>query len=381
MSNLIPEQRLDRNGRLVTKHVRVSAQQAAGRSILPPPSAGTTKTTKAAQKAYKPLSRQLERQYRSYRLSSSPADDPLSTQKERERNRYNGAHTSFEASDLEMYDVLSATTSTGNALAIMAEGDVRTAKEARSYLKKRKAHELIADRSELMTAAFERGISADAFIEGSEVLTVSEAESPYVLDIVEFKNSALNHSFNAFMLDEIVNGNVAFSDLKHIGFTRLKTNSRAYGLTGLLTKLHRGEADYTIDDIKAFVIRTEGKTNYEIFANAANFAERFGFDLLNDERDFRIVHKESDHFLNPVSSFRRNHDDEDKAYTYQRIAYAVHVMRGVASNQFTGFSTEFFEAGIPVEVAVDVVNGGGGLREAIAIHEGGIQSSVAGGWL
>lgn len=382
MANLIPEKRVDRNGTLVTKHVRATAKQAPKRSNLPAPSTGTQAATKAAQKAFKPRPRQVEQSHRSYRTYSFPADPPLVTLEERDRTMYNGSYLGFEATDVEIYDVLSATTSAGNALAIMARGGVRNAKDARAYLKKHKASELIADRSDLTTAALERGINADVFVSCYEILDESQRKSPYVLDAVEFKNSPLNYGMNSFVLDNIVDGEIAFSDLKAIGLSRLKPFDRANALTEVLTKLNRGEADYSIDDVKAFVIRAaEAKTDGDSFKRAANFAARRGFDLLQDKADFELMSRESYHFLHTTSSFRRSHMNEDITYTYDRIEYGVRMSKLTERWNYSGSSTAFFEAGVPAEVAAEVINNGGGVREAMAIHQDSIQSSVSGGWL
>jgi hypothetical protein len=382
MTNLIPEQRLDRNGKLVTKHVRAIPKQGVTRSKLPAPSAAPKGKSKTTKKQYKPLPRQLETVHRSFRFASFPANDPLTTQEQRDKNLYQGGYTNFSASDAEMYDVLSATTSQGDALEIMARGGVRSAKEARAYLKKKKAPELIADRSELMTAAFERGMSAEAFLNGYDLLKDDEKESPHFLDAVEFKNSALNYNYNAFVLDHIVNGDVAFSDLKAIGLSRLKPHARAYALTRMLTKLNHGEADYTIDDVKAFVIRAaEAKTDDRSFKYAANFAVRKGFELLQDKQDFELINQQSYHFLAATSPFRRKHEDEDEELSYDRIEYGVRMGKLLTGFSYSGSSTPFFEAGVPPEIAANVVNSGGGIREAMAVHQDDIQTSVSGGWL
>lgn len=382
MTNLIPEQRLDRNGKLVTKHVRATPKQGAGRSAIPAPSAGTKRPSKPVTKAYKPLPRQLESFHRSFRLASFPANDPLTDKSQREKNMYQSIHTNFQASDAEIYDVLSATTSQGNALEIMARGGVRSAKEARAYLKKNKAPELIADRRALMTAAFERGMSAEVFVSCYELLDEKARQSPHVLDAVDFKKSALNYNFNAFVLEEIVSGDISLSDLKAIGYSRLKPHSRAYALTELLIKLNHGEADYTIDDVKAFVIRAaEAKTDDDSFRRAASFAFHRGFDLLQDKKDFDLMNQLHYHVLAPTSSFKRNHEDEDIELSFDRIEYGVRMGKLLEKEGYSGSSIPYFEAGVPFEIAANVVNGGGGIREAMAVHQDGIETSVSGGWL
>jgi hypothetical protein len=264
----------------------------------------------------------------------------------------------------------------------MARGGVRSAKEARAYLKKQKAPALIADRSELMTAAFERGMSAEAFINGYDLLKEDERKSPHVLDAVEFKNSMLNYNYNGFVIDQIVSGDVALSDMKAIGFSRLKPHSRAYALTEMLTKLNQGEADYTIDDVKAFVLRAaDAKTDDESFRRASQFAVRKGFELLQDKKDFELMNQEYYHVLATTSSFRRNHQDEDIEYSFDRIEYGVRMGKLLEGHSYSGSSAPYFEAGIPFEIAANVVNGGGGIREAMAVHQDEIQTSVSGGWL
>lgn len=380
MANLIPEKRMDRNGRLVTKHVSTTPKQPSRRASLPSPTAGS-RNASPAKKSFKPRPKQVEQTYRSYRMSTYPSSDPLTTPDERERGSYLSAHTHFDASDVEMYDVLSATGTSGDALWLMSRG-VRTAEEARAYLKNHKAKHLIADRSALMQEALERGLSAHNFIEGYELLKPEQRSSPYALDAAEFKVSALNESFNAFLLDDILKGDVAFSDLKTLGTTRLKPHGRAYALTSLLTKLNRGEANYTIEDIKGLVIRAgEAKANREQFYAAAQFAEYHGFELLQTADDFMIIGSVHQHYFSPASSFRRDHEDDPEELTRDRVEYEFRMRRALTESRiFSGYPNQFFEAGIPVETAIEAVRGGGGLREAQAIHDG-IESSISGGWL
>lgn len=382
MNNLVPEKRLDRNGKLVTKHVRSTPRQGSTRSAIPAPTADAKTSAKTATRAYKPLPRQTEVKYRSYQTATYPSNEPLTTKEQRSMNIRRSAYLGFNASDAELYSVMSATTSTGNALEIMARGDVRNAKDARAYLKKHKATELIADRSELMTAAFERGLSAETFIDGYEQLTERERESPFVLDAVEFKTSALDHGMNSLILDEIVCGDIAFSDLKAIGITRLKTNAKAYALTNVLTRLNKGEANFTVDEVKSFVIRAmEAKVVEESFKRAANFAAHRGFDLLQDKEDFELVNQNYYHVMALTSGFKKAHEDEPIEVSLNRIEYAVKLKKEVSGNFYYGYAQDFFDAGIPVDATANVVNAGGGVREAMAVHKDGIQSSVSGGWL
>jgi hypothetical protein len=380
MTNLIPEKRLDRNGKLVTKHVRATPRQSSLKPSLPAPTAGATKAS-PAKKAFTPRPKQAEQTYRSYRLSTFKPSDPLSNDEERERNFYQSAYSSFNASDIEMYDVFSATATQGDAVWLMCRG-VRTADEARSMLKKHKAKHLIADRSALMQDALERGVSASDFMEGYNLLTPEQRASPYALDAAEFKVSSLNYNFNGFILEDIFNGNVSYADLKTIGITKLKPYSRAYALTGVLTKLNRGEADYSIEDVKAFVIRAgAAKADEEQFRAAAQFAEHHGFDLLQTTHDFESIARATSHYRSPTSGFRRDHEDDPEELTRDRIEYEFRMRRALTERRVSsGYSNQFFEAGIPVETAIEAVLGGGGLRAAQAIHDG-IESSISGGWL
>lgn len=382
MNNLVPEKRMDKNGKLVTKHVRAESSSNKSKA-LPSPVIAQKPQQQPKAKKFKPRARQLEQTYRSIGLWHYPDYSSLTTEEVRNQRQYGHAYTSFEASDVEMFDVMSAVPTTGLALELMMRG-IKTADEARYFLSIRGMDDLATDRSDLMNGALERGITPEQFISAYNSMEEEYRDSPCLLDGIEFKTTPLNYSFNGFLLGEIVNGRVDLEDVKTIGTSRLKSHNRAHSMTDLLIKLKAGEADYTVEDLKAFVIRAaDAKTDARDFLRAARFAEQRGFELLQTKRDFDLVSDNYRHFLDPTSSFHREHEDEPLSLSYDRIEYAVRLNREIDESRifYLDHSTQYFEAGIPYEIAAEIINGGGGLREAKAVHEDGIKNSLSGGWL
>lgn len=379
MTHLVPEKRLDRNGRLVTKHVRADAVAAPQRSSLPAPSPGGTAPKRGREKAFKPRVNQLEQYIQSHRLIHFKSDAPLAT--DEERADYS-SHTSFYANDVEFYDVLSATTSTGNALELMMKG-VRTAEQAREYLSTHGADHLIADRSELTQEALKRNISPHNFITAYEKLTPEERESEFLLDAIEFMGTSLNEGLNGSLKNDIIKGEIAYADIKALGITKLKSHSRGSALSSVLWNLNKGGTDYTIEDIRELLDRAIAeKATHSLLTFAADTLHYDGPENLRKIKSLDAL--DTEHYSYVRSDQASAHDGKTRQHVYALMTYAAqvkaHISRGLFGKSVF-LTDDFYEAGIPVEIAADVINAGGTVPQAKAIHEEGIENSLSGGWL
>lgn len=201
------------------------------------------------------------------------------------------------------------------------------------------------------------------------------------MDAVEFMSTSLNEGANRYVKNEIINGNVSYRDIKFIGISKLKMRSRAQDLIGPLSSLNRGEADYTIDDIKELVERhaPEKDVSFHVLSDILFFA---GPDAIRNVQS--LSNLDAQHYYYVRSEKSSAHDGEDTPHVYRLLTYAAQTKEKITTGLFgrsVFFTDEFYEAGIPADVAASVIDAGGGINEAIAIHNEGIERSIAGGWL
>lgn len=379
MNNLIPEQRADKNGNLVTRHVRATPKQGAGRTVMPQPSLGTSIASKGAKKPFKPREKQITQYNASHNVDSYPFDQRLVTDEEEKaeerarQNRYYSAYYVFKASEVEVYDVLSVAP-VGEALRMLSRG-VRTADEARTYLTEHGAADLILDRRDQMNEALEKNVSHYDFVSKSESLLEFE-KSPHLIDCVRFASSSLNEGLNGTVGYQIASGEISFEDIKAVGITKLKSYDRLYPLVDAFKALNANEGDYTVEGLKELVVRAANEDLKSHFNYVCRLMKEIG---LRETLSFKSLDNVANSYLAYKIAPGSNRYGGD---ALKRAVYSARLNDGLPnSTRSTTFSDQFFDAGIPVETVVDVVSRGGGVREAIAIHEEGIQASVSGGWL
>lgn len=381
MGNLISEKRVDRNGNLVTRHVRATPKQGAGRSAMPQPSLGSAASPVAPRRAFKPREKQRAQSHQSHNVDKYPFDSRLVTdqsEKDEEaarQNRWYSRYYTFKASEVEIYDVLSVAP-IGEALRMLSRG-VRSADEARQHLIDHGAGDLIIDRKSVMDEALEKNVSHYDFVSRYAEINNDYGDTEHLVDCVLFGSSSLSEGYNASVMDRIASGMISFDDIKAVGITKLKTHDRAYHLSNAFKALHEGESGYTVDNIKTLIARAQDEdfssadwSHLSRFMDKIGISETLKFNKLKNLRDAFLTY-----FIAPGAN--RFEEDRD-----ERAFFSAKVRDGISRYTLsTTFTDQFFEAGIPVEATIDVVSRGGGLREAIAIHEEGIAGSVSGGWL
>jgi hypothetical protein len=348
---------------------------------MPQPSLGTSKDTRGAKKAFKPRKAQLEQHQISHNVDSYPFDKRLITdasekEAERERSsRYYSSYYVFKASEVEVYDVLSVAP-IGEALRMLSR-DIRTADEARAYLTEHGVADLILDRRETMNEALEKNVSHYDFVSKYEAMDDKKQSSEHLVDCVRFASTSLAEGVNGTLIDQIASGRVSFDDIKAVGITRLKPHGRAYSVVSAFEALNSGEGDYTIDGIKALVDRvSEEVLDSREFSYVCRTMKAVGLEETMSFKKLKPL-ANAYHFYNIAPG-----SNKYEGNALERTIYAARLADGVSGGATSSnYSDAFFEAGIPADKAVDVISRGGGLREAIAIHEEGIQGSVAGGWL
>lgn len=235
-NNLIPEKRLDKNGRLVTKHVRAGKPLSVALNA-PAPSLPTTKKLTPAQRAQK--TREVAYAARGdYELKRKLNVDP------------DGERIVITASDAEFYSVLSVA-SRANAFMLLESG-IRTADDASNYLMDNGFEELIQDNTALCEEALARKIPPTKYIESSVNMRGPES-SDFFFDALEVYSSSIpaggrSHS-RLVVASSVYDGIISLNDLKKIGFPAINKFRDKDALYDSLEKVQKKEVNYTAEDL------------------------------------------------------------------------------------------------------------------------------------
>lgn len=232
-NHLIPEQRLDKNGRLNTKHVRAAKPQPSRASVPPPALSGTA--TAPRKKPLTPGQKKPKEQ--TLNIAHVPRDHELYRQLG--VSPYFDSYRDINASDEEVYAVLSVA-APGNTVALLSAG-YRTAEDARTYLQQNGFGHLITDSSEHCAEALERRIPPQRFINAITYLT--NPESPHYMDAVEV------HSTSKQLSIKVRDGQVNLSDIKEIGLKKIASAKDPETITQALQWIASGDAAMTTADL------------------------------------------------------------------------------------------------------------------------------------
>lgn len=368
---------MDRNGKLVTKHVRAVPASKPKLANAPAP------TVTPKQGVTKPTAKQLTPREMDFRAIID-LDGHLSVVK---------------ASDAEFYDVMSVSRSSKQGLIAMVRYGCRSKDDALEVLAVTGENNELADHSALTQEALKRRIKPEDFVDGllwtehklslkrDLELDVSTPEGiSRLLDTVELYASPLRGAtHNQWEWEAILKDEISFDDIKSIGVQKLKAYDRMTSLSSVLKDIHKGDADYTIDDVKRLVDREidEKKTwsdystrnNQHIFMAAAEALRHRGTKFIDNAASLYTIERQYAHYMYNAEKYK-------ESSLWDRIEYATLIVSNSSPNINHSRETldQMFEAGIPLETAVEVLSAGGGVLEAKAIH-GGINKSVAGGWL
>jgi hypothetical protein len=380
MSNLIPEKRLDKNGVLTTKHVRAAGKPAVTKRQAPAPTLGGS-----GKKSVKLRPKQTEQRHRNFHfhpvidgdkrlLTGRPVQDPV-----------------FAASDAEIYEVLSVTDS-ANAILLLEKG-IRSADEARAYLRKIDAGDLTRDYSDLMDDMLSRNVSPEDTANGMLRLDLHIARRPNqndysanYPDTIEFLSLSAFESMRGRtnFMNDILEGRVNIGDIKAIGTTRLKVYDRLYFLRDILARKQSGERDFEIDDMKKFLDKSSKSGLVQgHFKSVIHLFDELGMEGVDKLDDLKTF---SSHFWEEMKN-----DEEDTKFLVERSLYVAQLSEALQGGPIErsgrywaeGFSEDAVilrDAGVEIEDAARLMNEGMTAQQVIGVVNG-IETAVADGWL
>lgn len=379
MSNLVPEKRLDKNGRLVTKHVRTSGDGKAP-TALPKVSVKSpkkqTKEDRALEKRVRRLDSRLLYSFDSNRYTIE-ADERL---KPIFQDGY-----SPRCTHNEFYDMLERL-NVSDAIVLLSNG--LKADKLDAFCKKNKFEDRLVDNSELVAELRARGITATGYFEmacGSDkpksqkaLIDAAECHEMYPIKTYASVYEA-SRVYPMYLLNEQIN----LSDIKDIGVERCSDPER---FRGILLKLKKGESRSTALEIGEMMDRTKnidiglastGNNLLHIYGARASLAMELGSEIAEKAKNPRFIVDT----LDVAREKNLSHEDT--------VAYCSFVNEVFDANEdytdvymlVDSFTFDLWKAGVSPEHAKAGFDQDMTMGQIIAIHSENITPSVASGWL
>ena len=276
---LIPTAVVDKNGRMTTVHKKPvpsvsvpSALVSAAPSLVGPEESQEGVTP---NKEFHPTKKQVTPHCFTLNLRQDTVDRRLPS-----RSKHDSGYQfiSFDATDIEVYDVLSTTRNHATAMVLLQEG-VRTTEEARNYLKSIDAEPLIDDRSQLAQKALERRIDAATLITfgeyyNPELWHAGDHLERYLDGVEAYSYPQFQTNRRGPLLSDILTGKIRFSDIKTIGLRNCKNFIVRNGNLDTLHELANGSANYTAEQLRDAFNTADG--NYDTYFVANLMCRKHG---------------------------------------------------------------------------------------------------------
>jgi hypothetical protein len=363
MSELTPVKRVDKNGVLTTKHVRAETPKKAPAVPVPAPSIKSKKTT-----AKITASTERER----WRVNIDKWGDGDQDLKFI-CAEYHPAEQTYECSDAEAYEVTTVI-NPANALPLLAIG-IRTADAARRFLDEAGASYLKAENS-LAEQAIDRGIPAtefinfaskhpgysnhDTFIDAAEAWTHPAIKQGYK------QRAAQTHSVLKPLTSMILDGDVAWSDIKEIGIKTVAHRSMGSDrFVHHLERLKNGTSGFRSAAEIADLLSDES-----ISIKALDLADVYG---LEGYRNLPSANNWTAIRMN--ASLRER--DHSKAERFEIFQYALRVGLNPEPTDIIAL----YEAGVSSEDARLGLVSKFTAHQIIGLHSGEVAPSVSSGYL
>lgn len=359
--SLTPEQRLDKNGKLVTRHIRTGPAAPASLSSLPKVSLGASKQ----QKVRKPSTTQKKHT----EIRTRWADERL---KEVTNKKHRVFDTSrFTCSDAEAYDVFSAVGNPDNTLRLIAAG-VRTKEDAIQFLNDNDLYDLQQDGSEVMDELISRGVSAVPAMESLSKFGLDRLDHEHFFDAVEANSVRALREATGSPIDVphmVWMGEIDMADVRMIGATRLAKARDVFSVVEQLKEIKDGTSPFGAESLRQLV--DLGEANFtDTITDPIRAAKRFGADMVLGLKFYsRAMSVDSALRNTPYNTAERG---EIIQLNDDLLSKGKHLNP-------TGLRV-VYDAGLGVQEIVDGLNNELELSEIAAI-KAGIEPSISSGWL
>jgi len=377
MSNLVPVKRVNKNGVMVTKHVRADATQHNG-SLMPAPSlakhvksARVTKERAALDKRLKRMDKPRNRSFNRKKMGiyGTPVLEKLF------KTTYK-----FNCSDNDFYTLLERLR-LSDVFILMSAGLKPEQRDA--FIERNNFHHYEEDNAELVEGLRSRGIPLDNYLETVNNPVLEYIETPLLLDAAEtyVMFSHEDYSYAKGILPGCVGSKiVSLDDIKALGVNRCGYSDFIY----LLPEFKNGNAKCTAVELAEMLDRLkesdDDDLDHRILESVrSRLAVKFGVPFMES-----VDHPMS---LWYAESYLVGMDDDtavkflnyvDKATWDETIPKFDNETKWV---QIAADKKTLWESGIDADTAREGLESGMTAEQIIGVHQHGIAPIVSSGWL
>ena len=368
LSNLTPEQRVDKNGRVVTRHVRNGGKiptEAARIPALPSPV--------VRKKAPKLLARQQETQ--TYRFPKA-GYSPSSALRMALPSTEGSSPYSFIGSDVTAYELFSVM-NVDNAIHMNYCG-YRTKDAALAFLHNHGLDSLIEDNSVMMDEALARRIPATSVANLHSAYGSKGHRTGLFLDAAEAYSSGTLSQLDKSRPNSprihvrVLSGDIAWADIKSIGVSAIQKSNAPHEILDALHELKSGRLDCTAGDIATLIAKNNEESNISAPLRwALGSLNEYGAEFLTGTRRLASAFSVAQYFEHRNVSVENIKDS---------ITY-MEQMQASGSAPALQFLPRLMKSGVDPVTAGKLHKSGNDVDQIISIHHAGIPTAVSGGWL
>jgi len=380
MTNLVPEKRLDKNGRLVTKHVRSTQLQDHDKQF-PQPTTTSSKQTKEEKELEKRIRRLNDRVFYSFDRSKFS----IKANKKLAPFFLDSYHPGCSSNDL--YDLLEHLTLSDTI--VLASAPMKVT-QLRRFVKTHDYQDHLVDNSELVSELRARGIKAQTYFElaanenrpaKSQNALLDAAECQELYPVQLFRSSYEPCMlYPQYLLEEQIN----LSDIKDLGL-ELCAGTTHFGRVLLMLK--KSGAQCTAKDISEVLDRTAAADD-----QLADWSYRRD-DIVGDRAILAVGLGTgfAESVVNPVPmrivyefclDKKLNLEDSTSFCLYMNeILGSEGVIEEDWYQLSQSFTFEMWQNDVPLGLVKEALQANMTPQQVLAIHREKIAPSVSTGWL
>lgn len=379
MSNLKAEKRLDKNGRLVTRHVLAGAPSKAGTAI---PSPGLPARSEHPRKKQERIA--LERNVKALDKvrAKNFSRKKMGIYANQRLEKFYKETYKFSSTDNDFYTVMEKL-SFGDTIVLMNAG--LKAFQVDEFIERNKYQPSTADNTELVAELRSRGISVASYVAARtnnfvwDENTLDAAETHQLLSARGF---GPDYSGRDIYVSHVGCQSIALADMKAIGLDRC---DRAYGdFAHLLHEIAKGNAKCTAQELGDMLDHYDKRSaddakDRTLMCVRSRFAVKYGTQFVESIEDPMVLYYAED-----------DANDMDAGAAMEFLAYSDQVGSDEPMERYdrdgkwqdlAANKKVLWESGIPVEAAREGLAAGMSAQQIIAVQQNGVAASVSSGWL
>lgn len=320
---------------------------------------------------FKPRASQLAQQQHAFGTAMHPVSEELTGPDWKPEAR---SSFSFKASEVEVYAVLSVA-QPGDAAWMLSKG-VRSAEAALAYLRDHGAEHRTLQRTIITGEALRRGIASKEFISRLKMAAIAhpvDGADLRVMDVMELSTIRSLDEQWGWVIADVMNGAIRLEDIKYLGASKLKSFRRLVGVKDALRAVHEPDAVFSMEDLKYLVDKAARDSLKDIdFTPLAEYLVAEGVAEIKKLDSLKLLRKITNSY----------YLDEHK---FQRITYELKFRRVYERQPGVSYPQkeliELFDAGVDAEKAAEMMSDGLSVVSVIGVLAGGVERSLADGWL